>query len=99
METKTDKNELKSRIYGYYVKGLTYKEIAKLLDVSEKTVQRIAKAGNFKELATPATRKEKVAKLRNKGLSYEEIAKALQCSRTTVYYDLRALDMVKTLNN
>lgn len=76
-------------IYKYYLLGLTNKEIAKLTDLSERTIQRVIKECHFKELATPQPIAERAQSLRAKGLTYVEIAKALKCSKTSVYNYLK----------
>lgn len=77
------------KCYQYHLKGLTAKEIGKLLDLSERTVQRWAKDGNFKELAAPTTLQTKAVALYNKGLSYSQIAATLNVCKTTVYNYLK----------
>lgn len=79
------KTTRESQVYKYYLLGLNNKEIAKLLDVSEKTIQRIIKNGNFKELSKPISISEKAKELREKGLTYTQIAKALKRSKTSIY--------------
>lgn len=76
-------------IYKYYLLGLTNKEIAKLTDLSERTIQRVIKECHFKELAKPQPIAERAQSLRAKGLTYVEIAKALKCSKTSVYNYLK----------
>lgn len=74
-----------NKVYKYYLLGLNNKEIAKLLEVSEKTIQRIIKNGNFKELSKPVSISEKAKELRKKGLTYTQISKALKRSKTSIY--------------
>lgn len=86
MRQKQTKDEA---VYRYYLLGLTFKEIGKLTDQSEKTIQRLAKAGKFKERSTPQPMAEKVREMRKQGYSYTSIAKALKCCKTTVYNYLK----------
>ena len=82
MEAKTIISE---KVKNYYLKGLNYKEIGKLLDVSPRTVQRCIKENDIKELAEPKAMQQRAFELSGKGFSYSEIAKKLQVSKTTVY--------------
>ena len=82
---RTKENE----VYRYFMLRLTNKEIAKLTDLSERTVQRIIKDGNYKEMAEPLPIAVKARNLRDKGLTYIDIAKALKCSKTSVYNYLK----------
>lgn len=69
----------------YYLMGLNAKEIGKLLDVSQRTVQRYLKKGKVKENAAAQTLPQKALLLKKQGFSYTEIAKKIKCSKTTVY--------------
>lgn len=82
MEAKTIISE---KVTGYYLKGLNYKEIGKLLDISPRTVQRYIKDSNCRELDEPKTIQQKAFELSERGFSYSEIAKKLRVSKTTVY--------------
>lgn len=77
-----------TKAYKYYLKGLTAKEIGILLNLSSRTIQRITKDCNFKEMSNPKAITEKINECRAKGLSYSETAKALKMSRSTVYNHL-----------
>ncbi|WP_221198105.1 helix-turn-helix domain-containing protein [Chitinophaga barathri] len=79
-----------AKAYDYYLKGLTAKETAKLLDISPRTVQRYIKAYGFEERAVPATIRQRVIQLHAQGFSLREIADIIQKSRTTVYKYLKA---------
>lgn len=81
--------------YKYFLKGLKAWEIAKLLDVSERTVQRWIAENDFKVAAEPKTISERVFELSKKGLSYTTIAKALKVSKGTVYNYMRAIKKAK----
>lgn len=82
MENKT---VIIGKIQGYYLKGLNYKEIGKLLDISPRTVQRYAKECDCKELDDPKTLQQRAFELHVSGFSYSAIAKKLKISRSTVY--------------
>lgn len=87
---KNDKLNLQiAKAYGYYLKGLTAKEIGKLLDVNARTVQRWQSDHHFKTKAKPLPMYERATLLRSQGLTIENIAKTLKVSRTTVCTYLR----------
>lgn len=73
------------KVTTYYLKGLNYKEIGKLLDISPRTVQRYAKEGGCKQLSEPKTLQQRAVEMHSRGWSYSEIAKKLKVSRTTAY--------------
>lgn len=79
------KAAITERITGYYLKGLNYKEIGKLLDISPRTVQRYIKESDCKKLAEPKTLQQRAVEMHSHGWSYSEIAKKLKISRTTAY--------------
>lgn len=87
---KTFPSPVIAKAYNYYLKGLTAKETAKLLDISARTVQRYIKAYRFEERAVPATIRQRVGQLHERGFSHTEIAGIIQKSRTTVYNYLKA---------
>lgn len=76
-------------VYRYCMLGLTNNEIAKLTDLSGRTVQRIIKAGKYRETIDPQPIAAKARNLKEKGLTYAEIAKALKCSKSSVYNYLK----------
>lgn len=82
MEAKTTITE---KVKGYYLKGLNYKEIGKLLDISPRTVQRYVKESGCRQLSEPKTLQQRAVELHLRGWSYSEIAKKLKISRTTAY--------------
>lgn len=82
METKT---AIIDKVKGYYLKGLNYKEIGKLLDISPRTVQRYVKESGCRQLSEPKTLQQRAVELHSRGWSYSEIAKKLKISRTTAY--------------
>lgn len=75
-----------TKVYGYYVKGLTQIEIAKLLDISVRTVRRIQTAGNFRKSLILTAESERARALKAQGYTYAEIAKVLTCSKAKVSY-------------
>lgn len=81
METK----EFINKIRKYYLKGLTSKEIGKLLDLSPRTVQRYMKEYNIKETKEPKTQEQRALELVKRGFSYSEVARRLRVCKSTVY--------------
>lgn len=79
------KTLISEKVTGYYLKGLNYKEIGKLLDISPRTVQRYVKENECKKLTEPKTLQQKAVEMHNQGFSYSDIAKKLRVSKTTVY--------------
>lgn len=73
------------KITGYYMKGLNYKEIAKLLDISSRTVQRYVNESGCKHLTEPKTIQQRAIEMHSRGWSYAEIAKRLNVSKTSIY--------------
>lgn len=84
-----DKGELICKAYKYYLKGLTARETAKLLNVSERTVQRWKSEHGFADIAQPKALQQRAVELKKSGLSYQEIARALKVSRSSVYNYLK----------
>ncbi|MCL1942953.1 MAG: helix-turn-helix domain-containing protein [Candidatus Azobacteroides sp.] len=82
MEAKTI---IEKKVMGYYFKGLNYKEIGKLLDISPRTVQRYIAESGCRKTSEPKTNQQKAFELSAKGFSYSEVAKKLQVSKTSVY--------------
>lgn len=79
------KTLITEKVTGYYLKGLNYKEIGKLLDISPRTVQRYVKDSECKKLDEPKTIQQRAIEMHKKGWSYSDIAKRLKVSKTTVY--------------
>ena len=75
------------KIRGYFVKGLTYAEIGKLLDISPRTVQRYITSNGIKEELTVTTIQQQAFELSKKGFSYAEIADKLRVTKQTVQYN------------
>jgi DNA-binding NarL/FixJ family response regulator len=82
MNTTTN---IKSEVVRYYLKGLTAKEIGKLLDLSPRTVQRYQRDERCKEMEQPKNREMKAIEMHSNGWSYAEIARKMRVSKTTVY--------------
>lgn len=80
---KIDK-EIKEKAFLYYAKGLTCKEVAKLLDLSFRTVQNWQTEEKWTEKLNPNSIKEKCFELKTKGMSYKEVSKMLKISISTV---------------
>jgi DNA-binding NarL/FixJ family response regulator len=78
--------------FKYHLKGLTFSEIGKLLDLSARTIERYSQDDRWKEKANCDTRVERVRQLRAKGLSHTEIAAKMGISRSTVYNYLKATE-------
>ena len=88
------------KVREYWLKGLTYAEIGKLLDISPRTVQRyVTSSGVKKELSEPKTLQQRAFELSGKGLSYTEIAKKLGVTKTTVYLWHRQQKQASTSEN
>jgi len=91
------------RAYRYYLMGLNAKEIAKLLDISSRTLQRWKKEYNFELMEKiPDTKTEtiqqKAYKMANAGLYYSQIAKKLKRCKGTIYNYIKA-EKAKILEN
>ena len=84
---KTD--DIKKKAYKYYCMGLNSKEIAKLLDISFRTVQNYMTNGKWKKKRKPTNIKYEVARLYENGFTYEQIAKEIGISRASVYLYLK----------
>ena len=69
--------------------GLTYIEIAKLLDMSRRTVARYIADNkineNLKATNAPKTKQQKAFELSEKGYTYTEIARRMKVTKQTVY--------------
>lgn len=80
--------------YQYHLRGLTAKEIGKLLDVSQRTVQRWFTQYEFEKTASvptgPQTIQQKAVAMANAGLSYSQVAKKLRLCKATIYNYVKA---------
>lgn len=79
------KTTIEDKIYQYAIKGLSTKEIGKLLDLSDRTIQRYMKQSKFKPEIKPKTHHARALELHKMGFSYVEIAKKLRVCKSTVY--------------
>ncbi|MBQ3690595.1 MAG: helix-turn-helix domain-containing protein [Bacteroidales bacterium] len=80
-----DKNT-ENKIQKYYFLGLNATEIAKLVDLQPRTVQRFVKSAILDtNKEPPKARKTRVLEYIAKGYSYAEIAKKFKICKTTVY--------------
>lgn len=79
------KTMIADKVTGYYIKGLNYKEIGKLLDISPRTVQRYVAESECKKLDEPKTLQQRAIEMHKQGWSYAEIAHRLKVSKTSVY--------------
>ena len=80
---------IRERAYEYHVKGLTCAEIAKLLDLSPRTVERYSLVEKWRERANPQPLAERAKVLQKQGFSYAQIARTLAVGKSTVYGYLR----------
>lgn len=78
----------------YHLKGLTAKEIAKLLDLSERSVQRLKRAAQLRVYTKTDKRAEIAATLYRSGYTYKEIGERLNVSRQSVYNYLRRVGAI-----
>lgn len=79
---------LKARAYGYYLKGLTNAEIAKLLDISTRTVEGYSQVDRWRENVMPI--RERIYNLKERGFKVREVAERVGLSTSTVERNLRA---------
>jgi len=72
----------------YCAMGLTYTEIAKLLDIGRRTVQRYVTDNGISEATkanAPKTPQQKAFDLLDDGYTYSEVAKRLRVTKQTIY--------------
>lgn len=79
------KTAITEKVKTYYLKGLNYKEIGKLLDLSPRSVQRYAKAAKCRKITEPKSLQRRALEMHANGWSYSEIGKKLRVSKTTIY--------------
>lgn len=74
------------KVIKYLNMGLTIKEIAKLLDKGQRTIERLIKEKSLR-LATMNQEdiKNKAFKLIDSGLSYSQTAKQMRVTKQTIY--------------
>ena len=82
-------DQTKAKAYKYFCMGLNSKEIAKILDLSFRTVQSYMSNDDWHKKQKPANLKFEALKLYELGRSYNEIAEVLNVSRTSVYLYLK----------
>ena len=88
IEMNAIQQQITEQIRRYFLMGLTYSEIGKLLDLSRRTVQRyVTAAGISEELKAPKPKntRQKAFEFLDSGYSYSEVAKKLKVSKTTIY--------------
>lgn len=90
-----NQNPVETKAYKYFLMGLNSKEIAKLLDISFRTVQGYMSRGKWKEQRKADNLKHEVLKLYESGETYNEIAEKLKISRTSVYNKLKQSRLFK----
>lgn len=73
----------------YFNMGLTSSEIAKLLDLTQRTVQRHIKKYDMRGENKPLPLEEKAFRLVQDGYSYSEVGQRLKVTKTTVYKWMR----------
>lgn len=79
-----DKNTI-NRVYKYWLKGITSKDIALLVGVSSRSIRRVIKAKDFKNSIEFTPLPVRAYQLKQKGLSFTEIAKTLKIGRSTAF--------------
>lgn len=82
----TDKQK---QAYRYFVMGLTAREIAKLTELSNRTIERYISLGDWKRPTDTRSLEVKVLELVQSGKSYSEASKILGVSKTTIYNYLK----------
>lgn len=79
-----------NKISRYLGMGLNATEIAKILDISPRTCQRLIKKSNIRPLRAAMGLRAKVIEYLRNGGSYSEAAARFGISRTTAYNWARA---------
>lgn len=83
---------LKEKCFRYYAKGLTAKEVAKLFDLSFRTVQNWQLEHKWNDKLNPTNIKLRCYELKNKGMSYKEISNLLTLSVSTIQRHIKATE-------
>lgn len=73
----------------YHHMGLSTVEIAKLLETTQRTVQRYIKKYDIRGESKPLPLEEKAYNLVQEGYSYSEVGKRMKVTKTTVYNWMR----------
>ena len=81
--------DIEARAYKYYTMGLCCWEIGKLMDKSERTIERYMQKGKWLQRLNAKSIEERVFELSNKGKSYSEIAEILEISKSSAYNYLK----------
>jgi len=76
--------EIKKKAFSYYALGLTAFEVAKLLDLNPRTVQKWQTEQKWTQKLNPNSLKDKCLEMQNKGMTYVQISEILQISKSTV---------------
>ena len=85
----TNQTDIEARAYKYYMMGLSCWEIGKLLDKSERTIERYMQKGQWRNRLTAKSIEVRAFELSEKGKSYSEIADILGCSKSSAYNYLK----------
>lgn len=80
----------------YFNMGLTSSEIAKLLDMTQRTVQRYIKKCDLRDQNKLLPIEDKAFSLVKLGHSYSEVGRKLNVTKTTVYNWMRKRKKVDT---
>ncbi|MCF2495773.1 terminase gpP N-terminus-related DNA-binding protein [Dyadobacter chenhuakuii] len=84
---------IKERAFNYHVKGLTFSEIGKLLDLSPRTVERYSQVDEWKARANQVVLPQRAKELRGRGFSCTTIAQMIGVSKSTVSNYLRRAEV------
>jgi DNA-binding CsgD family transcriptional regulator len=82
---------VRERALGYYLKGLTFSEIGKLLDLSPRTIERYSQLDEWKAKVNPVTLQQRAKELKERGFSCAAIAQMIGVSKSTVFNYLKGL--------
>lgn len=84
-QQKTNPTNRKQKAFYYYSLGLNSKEIAKLLDISHRTIQGYMQREQWKKKLNPTPIKQRAYKLHKAGYTYKELAQLFNKSIVTIY--------------
>jgi predicted transcriptional regulator len=84
---------IRERAFNYHIKGLTFLEIGKLLDLSPRTVERYSQVDEWKAKANPVALPQRAKELRKRGFSCATIAQMIGVSKSTVFNYLKSLEI------
>lgn len=91
-------NKNKQHAFRYFVLGLSAKEIAKLLDISHRTVENYMLSDDWQKAERNDNLEERILKMYESGKTYVEIAKSVGKCKTTVYNYLKRCRALKVAN-